>query len=209
MAGFPNNGTGLLRRNRRSAYEAYCSTEGCGVARRRWRWLPVGAAGGRGAEPARRAAQRVAVAERRDGDRAPCGGATIRRCPMRRSSCATSAPGRSCGSTRANELGRFTFPKVSAGSYVVELVDENRNVLALGEMFTIGPTETVATFIRLGRLDAVVRRVLHECGGGGDRGGSRGRRDGARQRRPAGQRAVLRGRRCPALDNSALPRRRT
>jgi hypothetical protein len=38
---------------------------------------------------------------------------------------------------------------VSAGSYVVELVDENRNVLALGEMFTIGPTETVATFIRL------------------------------------------------------------
>ena len=52
-------------------------------------------------------------------------------------------------STRANELGRFTFPKVSAGSYVVELVDENRNVLALGEMFSIGPTETVATVVRL------------------------------------------------------------
>jgi len=52
-------------------------------------------------------------------------------------------------STRANELGRFTFSKVSAGSYIVELVDDNRNVLALGEMFTIGPTETVATFIRL------------------------------------------------------------
>ena len=52
-------------------------------------------------------------------------------------------------STRANELGRFTFSKVTAGSYIVELVDENRNVLALGEMFTIGPTESVATFIRL------------------------------------------------------------
>jgi hypothetical protein len=53
-------------------------------------------------------------------------------------------------STRGDELGRFTFTKVSAGSYIVELVDENRNVLALGEMFSIGPTETVATFIRLG-----------------------------------------------------------
>lgn len=53
-------------------------------------------------------------------------------------------------STRANELGRFTFNNVSPGRYVVELVDENRNVLALGEVFTIRPTETVATFIRLG-----------------------------------------------------------
>ena len=52
-------------------------------------------------------------------------------------------------STRANELGRFTFPNVSAGNYVVELVDEHRNVLALGERFSIGPTETVSTFIRL------------------------------------------------------------
>jgi hypothetical protein len=53
-------------------------------------------------------------------------------------------------STRGDEVGRFTFAKVSAGSYVVELVDDNRNVVALGEMFSIGPTETVATFIRLG-----------------------------------------------------------
>ena len=52
-------------------------------------------------------------------------------------------------STRGNELGRFTFPNVSAGNYVVELVDEHRNVLALGERFSIGPTETVSTFIRL------------------------------------------------------------
>ena len=53
-------------------------------------------------------------------------------------------------STRGDQAGRFTFLKVNAGSYIVELVDENRNVLALGQMFTIGPTETVATFIRLG-----------------------------------------------------------
>lgn len=53
-------------------------------------------------------------------------------------------------SMRSNELGRFTFTKVNPGRYVVELVDDNRNVLALGEMFTIGPTETVATFIRVG-----------------------------------------------------------
>ena len=57
--------------------------------------------------------------------------------------------GQVVGSTRANELGRFTFPKVKAGNYVVELVDENRNVLALGEMFSLGPTETVATVVRL------------------------------------------------------------
>jgi len=57
-------------------------------------------------------------------------------------------------STRGDELGRFTFMKVSAGSYIVELVDENRNVMALGEMFSIGPTETVATFIRLGTATA-------------------------------------------------------
>ena len=52
-------------------------------------------------------------------------------------------------STRANELGRFTFQKVSPGNYVVELVDDNRNVLALGEMFSVGPAETVSTFVRL------------------------------------------------------------
>ena len=53
-------------------------------------------------------------------------------------------------STRGDRAGRFTFVKVNAGSYIVELVDESRNVLALGQMFSIGQTETVATFIRLG-----------------------------------------------------------
>ncbi len=60
-----------------------------------------------------------------------------------------TSTGQIVGSTRSNELGRFTFPKVSSGNYVVELVDEHRNVLALGEMFSIGPSETVSTFVRL------------------------------------------------------------
>jgi hypothetical protein len=57
--------------------------------------------------------------------------------------------GQIVGSTRANELGRFSFSRVPAGKYIVELVDENRNILALGDMFTIGQEQTVATIIRL------------------------------------------------------------
>jgi hypothetical protein len=52
--------------------------------------------------------------------------------------------------TDGDDRGRFTFHRVSPGSYIVELVDRSENVLALGQMFTIGPVETVATFIRLG-----------------------------------------------------------
>jgi hypothetical protein len=52
--------------------------------------------------------------------------------------------------TEADEVGRFTFVKVAPGSYIVELVDRNGNVLALGQMFSVGPVETVATLIRLG-----------------------------------------------------------
>jgi hypothetical protein len=49
-----------------------------------------------------------------------------------------------------DDLGRFTFLKVPAGSYLLELVDRSGTVLALGQMFTLGPLETVATFLRLG-----------------------------------------------------------
>jgi hypothetical protein len=52
--------------------------------------------------------------------------------------------------THGDTSGRFTFQNVTPGSYIVELVDGTENVLALGQMFTIGPVETVATFIRLG-----------------------------------------------------------
>jgi hypothetical protein len=57
--------------------------------------------------------------------------------------------GRIVSSTRADDLGRFTFTKVNPGTYVVELVDGNRRVLAVGETFSVGPTDTVATSVRL------------------------------------------------------------
>jgi hypothetical protein len=52
--------------------------------------------------------------------------------------------------SQGDDLGRFTFVRVPSGSYVVELVDRSGTVLALGQMFTLGSLETVATFIRLG-----------------------------------------------------------
>jgi len=51
--------------------------------------------------------------------------------------------------TEGNDAGRFTFLKVQPGSYVVELVDRRGSVLALGQMFGLGPLETVTTLIRL------------------------------------------------------------
>jgi hypothetical protein len=58
--------------------------------------------------------------------------------------------GRIVQTTQGDSLGRFTFLRVPAGSYLVELVDQSGNVLALGQMFALGPLETVATFLRLG-----------------------------------------------------------
>jgi len=58
--------------------------------------------------------------------------------------------GRIVRTTQGDALGRFTFLRVPAGSYLVELVDQSGNVLALGQMFALGPLETVATFLRLG-----------------------------------------------------------
>jgi hypothetical protein len=49
----------------------------------------------------------------------------------------------------ADGEGRFAFKRVSAGQYLVELVDENGRVLALGDVFAAEPGETVATFVRL------------------------------------------------------------
>jgi hypothetical protein len=52
--------------------------------------------------------------------------------------------------TVANELGQFTYTSVEPGSYVLELVSESAKLLSVGQTFTVGPGETVATFIRLG-----------------------------------------------------------
>ena len=60
------------------------------------------------------------------------------------------ANGQIVRTTQGDELGRFTFLRVAPGSYLVELVDRSGNVLALGQMFALGPLETIAKFIRIG-----------------------------------------------------------
>lgn len=57
--------------------------------------------------------------------------------------------GRTVQTTEGDGAGRFTFLGVPPGRYVVELVDRHGNVLALGQMFGLGPLETVTTLIRL------------------------------------------------------------
>jgi hypothetical protein len=52
--------------------------------------------------------------------------------------------------TGASQVGQFTFQTVEGGNYVLELVNEGGRVIAVGQMFSVAPGETVATFIRLG-----------------------------------------------------------
>jgi hypothetical protein len=58
--------------------------------------------------------------------------------------------GRMAAHAVANERGQFSFHNVETGSYLIELVSETGKLLAVGHGFTIGPGETVATFVRLG-----------------------------------------------------------
>lgn len=58
--------------------------------------------------------------------------------------------GRAEAATIANGRGQFTFSNIEPGSYVIELVNDEGRVLAVGQTFSLGPGETVATFVRLG-----------------------------------------------------------
>ena len=49
-----------------------------------------------------------------------------------------------------NDAGQFVFADVEAGSYIVELISDGGKLLAVSHTITIGPGETVATFVRLG-----------------------------------------------------------
>ena len=49
----------------------------------------------------------------------------------------------------ANQAGEFTFEGFEAGTYVVELVDADDDVLEVGQVFNVAPGETVATFLKL------------------------------------------------------------
>jgi hypothetical protein len=51
--------------------------------------------------------------------------------------------------SRTNGAGEFLFSDVGGGTYVVELVNDSGNVVALGAPFTVAPGGTVATFVRL------------------------------------------------------------
>lgn len=50
----------------------------------------------------------------------------------------------------ANGAGQFVFGNIESGSYIVELVSDMGKILAIGHTLTIGPGETVATFVRTG-----------------------------------------------------------
>lgn len=49
----------------------------------------------------------------------------------------------------AADNGEFSFDNLEGGTYVIEYVDQNTKVLAVGHVFSVAPGETVATFIRL------------------------------------------------------------
>lgn len=51
---------------------------------------------------------------------------------------------------RADSAGQFSFQGVNAGNYVIEIVNANGSVAALGQVFSVAPGETVAAFVRLG-----------------------------------------------------------
>ena len=52
--------------------------------------------------------------------------------------------------TRTNDGGDFAFEQVPQGTYLLEVSEEeNGDPLALGDIFTIGPNETVAVFVNL------------------------------------------------------------
>jgi hypothetical protein len=54
------------------------------------------------------------------------------------------------GVARANDAGKFTFENIEGGTYVVELLTETGKVRTIGQVFTVAPGETVATFVRVG-----------------------------------------------------------
>jgi hypothetical protein len=57
--------------------------------------------------------------------------------------------GRIMMGAQSDAMGRFSFSAVAAGSFIVELVDQGGSIRAVGQMFSVGPGDTVATFIRL------------------------------------------------------------
>jgi hypothetical protein len=57
--------------------------------------------------------------------------------------------GKIAASSIADQLGQFRF-EAAPGSYLIELVDDAGKLLAVGQVFSVGAGESVATFVRLG-----------------------------------------------------------
>ena len=55
--------------------------------------------------------------------------------------------GRIVASTTGTVLGEFSFIGLSGGSYLIELVDDDDRVLAVGQALALVPGETVSTFV--------------------------------------------------------------
>jgi len=55
--------------------------------------------------------------------------------------------GRVVASTTGTVLGEFSFIGLSGGSYLIELVDDDDRVLAVGQVLALLPGETVSTFV--------------------------------------------------------------
>ncbi len=57
--------------------------------------------------------------------------------------------GQVVGRTTGTESGEFSFDGLAGGVYLIELLDTESRVLAVGQPLVVLPGETVATFIRL------------------------------------------------------------
>lgn len=51
--------------------------------------------------------------------------------------------------TRTDGSGAFSFEQLSAGTYLVEIEAQDGNAVALGDVLTVAPGETVATFVKM------------------------------------------------------------
>ncbi len=54
------------------------------------------------------------------------------------------------GTTVSDADGRVTFTHIEEGTYVLEVMNAKGAVVATGQVFSVVPGETVATFVRLG-----------------------------------------------------------
>jgi len=80
--------------------------------------------------------------------------------------------------TRTNEAGDFAFEQVPSGTYLLEVAEEeDGNPVALGDIFSIGPNETVVIFVKLpvsGGWISTLAALLGAPGGAGAGAGTFG-----------------------------------